>query len=68
MASLAIQCAPPIPPICTVCGARMRLRTVEPNSEDRFRAVDIHTFECGICRGVSRVRVAKFTLIQGDAA
>jgi len=68
MSSLAIQCAPPIPPTCRACGARMRLKTVEPNAEDRFRALDIHTFECPTCHGAARVRVAKFTLIQGDAA
>ena len=65
MAGLRFQCEPVSPPPCPVCGVAMKLRLVEPNTEKRYRATDVHTFGCLSCGRTRRLRVARFTVIDG---
>jgi hypothetical protein len=46
----------------------MVLKAIEPNREPRYRALDVHTFECPRCRGSKQFKVVRFAVIEGDAA
>ncbi len=55
-------------PACFDCGVRMVLKAVEPNRELRYRAIDVHTFECPRCGALQERKVVRFAVIEGDAA
>lgn len=55
-------------PVCFECGVRMTLKAIEPNPEPRYRALDVHSFECPRCGGSQHVKVVRFVVIEGDAA
>ncbi len=68
MVALANYPGSRLQPACIACGVRMALKAIEPNRGPRYRALDVHTFECPRCGASKHFKVVRFAVIEGDAA